>query len=72
MRMTERTRCPNCDQEMPLNAPQGLCPACLLNEGKGILTQRDAGDRWWGSQSFYYATSVQKVRTPDGTDPGKR
>ncbi len=31
--MAERTRCPNCGEEMPLNAPQGLCPACLLRQG---------------------------------------
>ena len=26
-------RCPNCGEVLPLNAPQGLCPACLLKEG---------------------------------------
>ncbi len=31
--MAERERCPNCGGEMPANAPQGLCPACLLQEG---------------------------------------
>ena len=31
--MAERERCPNCGAEMPVNAPQGLCPACLLQQG---------------------------------------
>jgi Protein kinase domain len=25
--------CPNCRSELPANAPQGLCPACLLQQG---------------------------------------
>ena len=28
--MTEPARCPNCHAELPANAPQGLCPQCLL------------------------------------------
>jgi eukaryotic-like serine/threonine-protein kinase len=31
--MTEGERCPNCGAEMRANAPQGLCPACLLRQG---------------------------------------
>ncbi len=31
--MPERPRCPNCGEELPSNAPQGLCPACLLKQG---------------------------------------
>jgi eukaryotic-like serine/threonine-protein kinase len=31
--MSERPRCPNCGEDLPLNAPQGLCPACLLKQG---------------------------------------
>jgi hypothetical protein len=31
--MSEPERCPNCGGAMPANAPQGLCPACLLREG---------------------------------------
>jgi serine/threonine protein kinase len=34
--MAERERCPNCKSELPVNAPQGLCPACLLRQGLGI------------------------------------
>jgi serine/threonine protein kinase len=31
--MADRERCPSCGAEMPANAPQGLCPACLLQQG---------------------------------------
>jgi serine/threonine protein kinase len=30
--MADRPRCPNCGEELPLNAPQGLCPGCLLKQ----------------------------------------
>jgi serine/threonine protein kinase len=33
--MAEAKQCPNCGGEMPANAPQGLCPVCLLAEGVG-------------------------------------
>ncbi len=28
--MAEPARCPHCKHELPVNAPQGLCPMCLL------------------------------------------
>jgi WD40 repeat protein/tRNA A-37 threonylcarbamoyl transferase component Bud32 len=31
--MSERRICPSCGSELPINAPQGLCPACLLKQG---------------------------------------
>ena len=31
--MAEHQPCPNCGSEMPANAPQGICPACLLRQG---------------------------------------
>jgi eukaryotic-like serine/threonine-protein kinase len=31
--MAERALCPSCNHELPLNAPCGLCPACLLLQG---------------------------------------
>jgi tRNA A-37 threonylcarbamoyl transferase component Bud32 len=32
--MTETRRCPRCDQELPGDAPAGLCPACLLQQAR--------------------------------------
>jgi WD40 repeat protein/tRNA A-37 threonylcarbamoyl transferase component Bud32 len=31
--MADRERCPRCGNELPANAPQGLCPVCLLEQG---------------------------------------
>ena len=31
--MAEIQRCPGRGDEMPANAPHGLCPACLLRQG---------------------------------------
>jgi WD40 repeat protein/serine/threonine protein kinase len=38
--MAETTRCPICHAELPADAPQGLCPACLLLP----FLQGDRGD----------------------------
>ena len=37
----ENPRCPQCGAELPPNAPQGLCPRCLL---AGVDAPTDAGD----------------------------
>ena len=31
--MTESSECPECGNILPIDAPQGLCPRCLLNRG---------------------------------------
>jgi len=31
--MAKPARCPNCQEELPVNAPLGLCPRCLLTQG---------------------------------------
>src|SRR5580704_16165683 len=33
--MTEARRCPRCGAELPVDAPEGLCPHCLLQQGFG-------------------------------------
>jgi serine/threonine protein kinase len=33
--MTEARRCPQCSAELPVDAPEGLCPRCLLQLGIG-------------------------------------
>ncbi|MCX5671058.1 MAG: bifunctional serine/threonine protein kinase/MFS transporter [Planctomycetota bacterium] len=38
--MSQERRCPQCGAELPANAPQGLCPACLLE--RGLESQRPA------------------------------
>src|SRR5580704_14724043 len=33
--MTEARACPQCRAELPVDAPEGLCPRCLLQQGIG-------------------------------------
>jgi hypothetical protein len=33
--MTEASACPQCGAELPVDAPEGLCPRCLLQQGIG-------------------------------------
>jgi len=39
--MTDQTRCPQCGQPLPADAPQALCPACLLKRGMESNTLGD-------------------------------
>lgn len=32
--MTEIRRCPDCQTELPVDSPAGLCPVCLLKQGR--------------------------------------
>ena len=45
--MSEEKRCAQCGVELPADAPQGLCPACLLKKGLETNTFASEG----GSQS---------------------
>ena len=31
--MAGRERCPDCGSVLPVNAPHGLCPSCLVRQG---------------------------------------
>src|SRR5580704_17598288 len=33
--MTEARQCPQCGAALPVDAPEGLCPRCLLQQGIG-------------------------------------
>jgi serine/threonine protein kinase len=43
--MSTENRCPQCGAELPANAPQGLCPACLLKKGLEPNTFPSEGGR---------------------------
>src|SRR5687768_18567611 len=36
--MKEPTLCPTCGNQIPADAPEGVCPACALGRGFGIGT----------------------------------
>src|SRR5205823_3044369 len=37
LNMPAHDKCPRCQTAIPANAPQGLCPSCLLETGINIL-----------------------------------
>ena len=50
--MAERERCPDCHGHLPTNAPHGLCPACLFQEGLGG-TRRGSGPADGAATALY-------------------
>ncbi len=64
--MTEaRVPCPRCGAELPVDAPEGLCPRCLLQQGMGegsLNPSSRAND----------PTLVPRAPTPSGLSPGSK
>jgi eukaryotic-like serine/threonine-protein kinase len=60
--MAKNEHCPGCGEELPANAPYGLCPECLLREGmeSQAASSRDHGD------------SEPTAAPSDQTPPGSR
>ena len=77
--MAEPRRCPNCGREMPVHAPKGLCPACLLEGVLGgqsptpesILTVDTSADHVAGARERSTAPHVFSELTGQwiGSDP---
>lgn len=42
--MSTAAACPQCQQQLPADAPQGLCPACLARAAFGDTTRHLSGD----------------------------
>ena len=57
--MTETQRCTECGAELPADAPQGLCPQCLMK-----LAIDSASDG--GSADAKGADEIRTVPTPPG------
>jgi tRNA A-37 threonylcarbamoyl transferase component Bud32 len=57
--MAEKRSCPKCEAELPANAPEGLCPRCLMKSARQELKQ--AGNA--GSEA---ASDVPTSATPPG------
>ena len=42
--MAEKTNCPECGADLPANAPNGLCPQCLMKAGMQMsIEDREVG-----------------------------
>ncbi len=61
--MAETRRCSNCGHEIPANAPQGLCPACLL--GGAIASQEEGQSAKSGKETTADADGGQARTAAD-------
>jgi len=57
--MAEKRSCPKCDAELPANAPEGLCPRCLMKSARRELKQA-------GNDDSEVASDVPTSATPPG------
>ena len=72
--MAEPSRCPGCNHELPLDAPLGLCPVCLLTQGTDDETlslphhgERSGTGRWSGAVPTH--SNLNAHSTSPGEDP---
>ena len=63
--MTEARRCPQCSAELPVDAPEGLCPRCLLQQGIG-------GGSGTPSSRANDPTLAPRMTNSGGAAPGAR
>ena len=55
--MAEENKCPQCGAKLPVDAPQGLCPKCLMKLGLPTGAGPDkAYAVEWSDESYYAAT----------------
>ena len=59
----DANRCPSCGAERPANAPEGLCPACLMNAG--LVHERDINDD--ATEAFHDAPTLSRGTGPGGS-----
>jgi tRNA A-37 threonylcarbamoyl transferase component Bud32 len=57
--MAEKRSCPKCEAELPANAPEGLCPRCLMKSARQELKQA-------GNADSEAASDVPTSATPPG------
>ena len=62
--MAEKQSCPDCGAELPANAPEGLCPRCLLKNARFQSKQTDNADSEIGSDVPTSATPPGKFVPP--------
>ena len=72
--MVEPARCPNCKHELPVNAPQGLCPACLLAramESEALSLSRPGSPvaKAWQSNGGSHGKVLEGLRSSIGEIP---
>ena len=61
--MTEPVRCPHCGVELDTDAPHGLCPSCLLEEG-----MKDPGGGPWSREPLEPTSYAVGFTPPEASD----
>ena len=59
--MNEENRCPQCGASLPANAPQGLCPGCLLKRGLDTHTEASRADSQAASQAEFTPPTPEEL-----------
>jgi serine/threonine protein kinase/WD40 repeat protein len=71
--MADRAMCPNCGAALPVDAPQGLCPACLiafaLDEQAADPASGRPGDSGWQDRSVAGAETIAANAIAPATSP---
>ncbi len=72
--MAEPARCPNCKHELPVNAPQGLCPMCLLaqameSEASSLSHPGNPGVKARSSNGVSHGGVMEALRNSIGEVP---
>jgi serine/threonine protein kinase len=61
--MTEALRCPHCGVDLDTDAPHGLCPSCLLQEG-----MKDPGSGPWSREHLEPPSYALGFTPPEASD----
>ena len=67
--MAETRKCPECGSELSPEAPQGLCPQCLLKAGLNSDSKRDRHDRTLPTDDTAYSPPPAAVDSDSETLP---
>jgi serine/threonine protein kinase len=59
--MTEIRHCPQCGAELPPDAPEGVCPKCVLGLGFASAQDSDSGPESQGSTGAYHGPFTAPV-----------
>ena len=67
--MAEARKCPECGSELPPEAPQGLCPQCLLKAGLSSESDMVRDDRAFSTDDTAYSPPPAAVEADSDTMP---
>ena len=69
MKLVSRV-CPKCGTQIPSDARPGICPACLLERGLGLLEEECVAGVDLSTTAAYSAEAAAKAGSSKADDPG--